>query len=123
MEFYTDWDYYIATDEFQLYFPEGDYDITTLLEWYRTIPTHPKKISYYGDNEELLKRHFEKFVSFGDVHSKLTNDYHSNSILKIFCITIYNSEGDLVGFAAQEYINGFPANKKISYFRELNPNK
>lgn len=119
MEFYSQWDYYIASDEFQVYFPEGDYTIADLVDWYKTIPTHPKKISYYGDNIELLKRHFEKFVSFSDVHSKLTNDHHSNSILKVFCLAIYNLEGDLLGFAAQEYRNGFPADKKISYFREL----
>ena len=114
-----EWEYYIVKDEFLLYFPEGDYDIHLLVDWYKTIPTHPEKIAYYGDNTDLLKRHFEKFSTFTEVHTKVTNDFHSNLVLYVWCIAIYNLRGELVGFSAQEFIEGKPANKKICYFGEL----
>lgn len=119
MEAYTEWEYYIVKDEYFLYFPEGNYDIHSLVDWYKTIPTHPNKIAYYGDNIELLKRHFEKFSTFTEVHTKSTNDFHSNPVLYVWCMAIYNSERDLVGFAAQEFVEGKPADKKIKYFGEL----
>lgn len=115
----ADWDFVIMKDEFQLFFPDGDYDIYTLAAWYKTIPTKPEKIAFYGDNENLLKRHFEEFREYSNIKSKITNDLHSNKILNVWCLAIYNSESELVGFAAQEYINGFAADKKILYFGEL----
>lgn len=112
----NNWDYVIAQDSFQIYFPEGDYDINLLLEWYNVIPTKPEKISYYGDNIELVKQHFQKFTdNMGEVRTKLTNDYHSNNILKVYCLVLLNTRGEVVGFAAQEFCKGFAANKKILY--------
>lgn len=119
MEGMSEWEYYIAKDEFTLPFPEGDYDINLLVEWYRVIPTKPQKISYYGDNTKILKDHFSRFTDFGDVKTKLNNDMHSNHFLTIWCMAIYNMERELVGFAAQEYIGDKPAEKKICYFDEL----
>ena len=117
---YSDWEYFIVKDEFQLYFPEGDYDINLLTEWYQVIPTKAEKISYYGDNIKILKEHFEKFVNFGDIKTKMINDMHTNNFLTIWCLAIYNTEQELVGFAAQEFVQGKPAEKKIRYFDELN---
>lgn len=122
MDCYTEWEYVVAKDDFHIYFPEGDYDIVTLAEWYKIIPTNSEKIGYYGDNETLLKQHFEKFSKFEEVWTKSTNDFHSNSILYVHCMVIYNSENDLVGFAAQELIEGKPADKKILYFNKLRDN-
>lgn len=120
MKCYAEWEYYIAKDEFQIYFPEGDYDINSLIEWYRTIPTQPEKISYYGDNTQILKRHFENFVDFKGIKTKFNNDMYSNSFLTVWCLAIYNTEEELVGFAAQEYIEDKPQQRKISYFGNLN---
>ena len=50
----------------------------------------------------------------------MNNDMHSNHFLTVWCLAIYNSEHELVGFSAQEYIEGKPADKKILYFNELN---
>lgn len=115
----SEWEYYIVKDEFQIYFPEGEYTIDELAEWYRIIPTEGEKISYYGDNIDLLKRHFTNFVNFGGVKTKLSNDMHSNKFLVVLCMVIYNVEQEMVGFAAQEFIEGNPADKKIKYFGEL----
>lgn len=115
----TNWDYVIAEDEFQVFFPEGDYNIDSILEWYKIIPTTPRIFSYYGGNIDLLKRHFELFSNFSDVRTKVTNDFHSNTILSIWCMTIYDKQGILVGFAAQEYLDGFAASKKILYLNDL----
>lgn len=115
----SEWEYFIVKDEFQFYFPEGDYDINLLAEWYKIIPTRGEKIGYYGDNIDLLKRHFQKFSDFGDVKIKMTNDFHSNPILTVWCLAVYNMEQELVGFAAQEFVQGKPAAKKIVYFSEL----
>ena len=112
----SEWEYFIVKDEFQLYFPEGDYNINLLAEWYKIIPTRGEKIGYYGDNIDLLKRHFKKFSDFGDVKTKMNNDMHSNNFLTVWCLAIYNSEHELVGFSAQEYIEGKPAEKKIQYY-------
>ena len=116
---FSEWEYFIAKDKFQLYFPEGDYDIDLLIEWYKVIPTKLEKISYYGDNTKILKDHFSKFTDFGDVKTKKDNDTHANSFLTVWCMTIYNSEMELLGFSAQEFIQGKPAEKKIRYFKEL----
>lgn len=113
----SNWDYVIAQDSFQIYFPEGDYDINLLSEWYNVIPTNPEKISYYGANIELVKQHFQKFTdNMGEVRTKLTNDHHSNNILKVYCLVLLNAYGKVIGFAAQEFYKGFAANKKILYF-------
>ena len=117
---HSNWEYFIAKDEFQINFPEGDYDIGVLVDWYRVIPTKSENFSYYGDNIEILKDHFSKFTEFGDVKTKMNNDMHSNHFLTVWCLVIYNSEHELVGFSAQEYIEGKPADKKILYFNELN---
>ena len=122
MEAYSQWEYKVVKDEFSLYFPEGDYDINVLADWYKTIPTHPEVLTYYGDNEELLKQHFEKFSMFSEVRSKITNDLHSNSILYVWCLAIYNSQMELVGFAAQEIKDSCKGEKKILYFKELSSN-
>lgn len=114
-----EWEYFIVKDEFQIYLPEGGYTIDNLVEWYRVIPTKSEKISYYGDNTELLKQHFTILTEFGDVKTKIGNDMHSNKFLTIWCMAIYNLELKLVGFAAQEFIEGKPADKKIKYFGEL----
>lgn len=119
MEYYAEWDYVVVKDEFQIFFPEGNYDINSLAEWYRVIPTKSEKIAYYGDNIELLKEHFSKFTEFGGVKTKFNNDMHSNQFLTVWCLAIYNSECELVGFSAQEFIEGKPADKKIKYFGEL----
>lgn len=116
---YSEYEYFIVKDEFQIYFPEGDYDIGLLAEWYKIIPTNPTDYKYYGDNIDLLKRHFEKFTNFSGVKSKMNNDMHSNNFLTIWCLTIYNAERELVGFAAQEYLQKGPGEKKILYFGEL----
>ena len=115
----SEWEYKVVKDEFFLYFPEGDYNIGTLLEWYKVVPTNPNTIAYYGDNVELLKRHFERFSQFDDVHTKNGNDFHSNPLLYVHCMAVYNSESELVGFAAQEYIEGKAADKKFLYLNEL----
>ena len=119
MESFSEWDFKVVKDEFSLYFPEGEYDIHSLAEWYRTIPTHPENIAYYGDNINLLKQHFTKFANFEAINSKWTNDIHSNPILYVWCLAIYDSERNLVGFAAQEIKDGFKGEKKILYFDEL----
>ena len=119
MESRSDWQFKVVKDEFFLYFPEGDYDIDTLVDWYRTIPTRPDTVAYYGDNINLLKQHFEKFAAFSEIRTKSTNDFHSNPVLYVWCMAIYNWEMELVGFAAQELINDESANKKIRYFGEL----
>ena len=124
MEGYTEWEYYIAKDLFHLYFPEGEYNIYTLAEWYKVIPTKAEKIAYYGDRVDLLKQHFEQLVTCSDIKTKITNDIHSNAILNIWCLTIYNVEGELVGFAAQEveeYLTkgSIKGEKKIIFFNEL----
>ena len=120
MEGYTEWEYYIAKANFHIFFPDGDYNIQTLVDWYKVIPTKAEKISYYGDNIELLKGHFEKFSMFDIVKTKISNDTHSNKFLNIWCTAIYNSDMELVAFAAQEFIEGKSADKKIKYFGELN---
>ena len=118
---YTEYEYFIAKDEFQVYFPEGgNYNIEMLAEWYRVIPTHPTDCKYYGDNVDLLKRHFEKFSEFSGVKTKMNNDMHSNSFLTVWCLAIYNAEQELVGFAAQEWLDGKPGETKIEYYNELN---
>ena len=124
MEGYTEWEYKITKDLFQLYFPEGEYDIYTLAEWYRTIPTHPDAIAYYGDRVDLLKRHFELFTNCDEIKTKAVNDFHSNPFINVWCMTIYNAEMELVGFAAQEvseYLakGGIKGEKKVIYFNEL----
>ena len=116
---YSEYQYFIVKDEFQIYFPEGDYDIGLLAEWYKVIPTHPTDYKYYGDNVDLLKRHFEKFSDFSGVKTKMNNDMHSNSFLTVWCTAIYNAERELVGFAAQEYVHDKPEERKILYFNEL----
>lgn len=116
---YSEWEYTIVKDEFQLYFPEGDYDINLLAEWYKVIPTKGEKIAYYGDNTKILKQHFENFLDFSGVKTKSNNDMHSNSFLTVWCLAIYNAQQELTGFAAQEFIEGKPAQKKILYFNEL----
>lgn len=120
MEFYSEWEYVIVKDEFQIFFPEGDYDIKLLAEWYKIIPTKSEKISYYGDNIQMIKHHFTNFVKYGNTKTKLVNDMHSNEFLNVWCMAIYNSESELVGFAAQEYTDKGPAEKKFVYFNELN---
>ena len=121
MEYGSKWEFYIAKDEFQLYFPEGEYTIQKLAKWYNVIPTSPEKISYYGLNDkELLKQHFSNFCNFGDIKTKLNNDRHSNNFLMIWCMAIYNMESEVVGFAAQEYSDKGPGEKKILYFNDLN---
>lgn len=119
MEGFSEWVYSIVKDEYFLYFPEGDYDINLLADWYKTIPTHSEKIAYYGDNTKILKEHFSKFVEFGDVKTKINNDMHANQFLTVWCLAIYNTECELVGFSAQEFIEGKPVDKKIKYFGEL----
>lgn len=116
----SEWEYFIVKDEFQIYFPEGPYTIDRLVDWYKIIPTKPEKISYYGDNTELLKQHFTIFTEFGDVKTKIGNDMHSNHFLTIWCMAIYDLEEELVGFAAQEFLDDKPGEKKIRYFGELN---
>ena len=113
-------DYYIAQDSFTIFFPEDeDFDIQLLLEWYKTIPTEPKEIAYYGDNTNLLKEHFNKFVLSGNIKTRRSNDLHAEQCLVVNVMTIYNSTGDLQGFAAQEWINGWGTEKKILYLDEL----
>lgn len=119
MQKYSEWQYTIVKDEFSLYFPEGDYDIKTLADWYRIVPTKGEEIAYYNDNIELVKQHFEKFSTSNDVNTKVMNDLHSNSILYVRCMAIYDKEGTMVGFAAQQYLNGSPAFKKFLYFNEF----
>ena len=119
MEAYSQWEYKVVKDEFVLYFPEGDYDIHTLADWYKTIPTLSEVLAYYGDNTKLLKEHFSKFVNFDEINTKWTNDFRSNPILYVWCLAIYNSQMELVGFAAQEIKDGFKGEKKILYFGEL----
>ena len=119
MLYHAQWEYSIVKDEFQISFPEGDYDINLLAEWYQVIPTKSENFSYYGDNTKILKEHFSKFTEFGDVKTKLNNDMHANHFLTIWCLAIYNAECELVGFSAQEFIEGKSANKKIKYFGEL----
>lgn len=119
MEAFSEWEYYIGKDEFQLYFPEGNYNIQTLADWYKVIPTQSEKIAFYGDNVDLLKRHFEKFTHSSNIKTKMNNDMESNSFLTVWCLTIYNAERELVGFAAQEYLQKGPGEKKILYFDEL----
>ena len=116
---YPEYQYFIVKDEFQIYFPEGDFDIGLLAEWYRVIPTHPTDYKFYGDNTDLLKRHFQKFSAFSEVKTKMNNDMHSNPFLTVWCMAIYNTEKELVGFAAQEFVEGKPAEKKIQYYIEL----
>ena len=118
MESRFQWEYRVVKDEFQIFFPEGDYDIDTLIDWYKIIPTKGKELAYYGDNVDLLKRHFEHFTAF-EIKTKCTNDFHSNKVLTIWCVAIYNWEMELVGFAAQEYMKDKPEAKKIRYFGEL----
>ena len=117
---FSEYQYFIVKDEFQIYFPEGDYDINLLVDWYKTIPTHPTDYKYYGDNTDLLKRHFEKFMNFSGVKTKMNNDMNANSFLTVWCIAIYDAERELKGFAAQEFIGDKPGEKKIRYFGELN---
>lgn len=119
MEYYSEWNYVVVKDEFQIFFPEGDYDINSLAEWYRVIPTKSEKIAYYGDNIELLKRHFDNFVNCSNTKTKLVNDTHSNEFLNVWCMAIYDSECSLVAFAAQEYSSKGATGKKILYFNEL----
>lgn len=119
MEYYAEWDYVVVKDEFQVFFPEGDYDINSLAEWYKVIPTKSEKIAYYGDNIELLKRHFDNFVNYSNTKTKLVNDMHSNEFLNVWCMAIYDSECNLVAFAAQEYSAKGATEKKILYFNEL----
>ena len=123
MQKYPEWQYTIVKDEFSLYFPEGDYDIETLANWYRIVPTKGEEIAYYGNDVELVKRHFEKFSTSNDVHSKVINDVHSNPVLYIWCMAIYDKEGTMVGFAAQQYLNDSPAFKKFLYFNEFDTNE
>lgn len=119
MEAYSEWEYKVVKDSFLLYFPEGEYDIHTLAEWYKTIPTHPEPIAYYGDRVDLLKQHFSKYINFNEINTKWTNDYSSNPVLYVWCLAIYNVEGELVGFAAEENDNRSKGEKKILYFGEL----
>jgi len=116
---FSTYEYFIVKDEFQIFFPEGDYDINTLSEWYQINPTKPTDYKYYGDNQDLLKNHFTRFSGTPDVKTKMNNDMHSNPFLTIWCIAIYNADQELVGFAAQEYTNGKPAERKIKYYQEL----
>ena len=117
---YSEWEYYIAKDKIKIFFPEGDYDINVLAEWYKVIPTNPEKISYYGDNIELVKRHFEKFSAYSNnVYTRITNDTHSNKYLDVWCMAIYNAQQELVGFSAQEHKEIGLGNRKIVYFNEL----
>ena len=114
------YDYCIAQDSFTIFFPEdGDFDIQLLFEWYKIIPTEPKRIAYYGDNIDLLKRHFDKFILSNNIKTRLTNGFHSEQCLNVSVMTIYNSMGDLQGFAAQEWINDWGAEIKILYLDEL----
>ena len=119
MEGYTEWEYKVVKDEFFLYFPEGEYDIHTLAEWYKTIPTHPETIAYYGDRIDLLKQHFSKYINFKEINTKWINDFSSNPVLYVWCLAIYNSQMELVGFAAEENNNNLRGEKKILYFGEL----
>ena len=113
-------DYYIAQDSFTIFFPEDeDFDIQLLLEWYQTIPTEPKPIAYYGDNIDLVKRHFDKFIISNNIKTKMTNGFHAEQCLNVNVMTIYNSTGDLQAFAAQEWINGWGAEIKTLYLDEL----
>lgn len=116
---FSEYEYFIVKDEFQIYFPEKDFDINLLAEWYRVIPTHPTDYKYYGDNINLLKDHFTRFCGTPDVKTKMNNDMHSNSFLTVWCIAIYNAEQELVGFAAQEFFDNKPQEKKIRYYGEL----
>lgn len=110
---FADYDYYIAEDNFNIYFPEDTdvYDIDILKEWYEVIPTEPKIIGYYGDNIEILKQHFERFMQNGNIKTKVGNDIHGNKVLNVKVYVIYKAE-KLVGFAAQEWNR----EKKILYF-------
>lgn len=119
MQNYPEWKYTIVKDEFSLYFPEGDYNIESLMKWYKIIPTNGEKIAYYDNDIELLKQHFEKFLTSDDIHTRVINDLHSNPILYIRCMTIYDTQDNLMGFAAQENKDGFKSEKKILYFGEL----
>ena len=111
----AEYDYYIAQDSFDLYFPEGDYDVELLYDWYNIIPTTPKIISYYGDNIELLKRQFEKFSSNGLVKTRKNNDLHAEEMLNIHVLCIYDKENNLQGFAAQQWENGAVSKIDIIY--------
>jgi len=119
----TDWDYFIVKDNFQIFFPEGNYDVRLLAEWYRIIPTKAEKIAYYGDNTEMVKDHLHRFMVHGDVKTRMGNDMHSSPFLNVWCMAIYNYEMELVGFAAQEYSESNGAGEKqIVFFEELNSN-
>ena len=114
------YDYSIAQDSFTIFFPEDeDFDIQLLLEWYKIIPTEPKKIAYYGDNINLLKQHFNKFILSGNIKTRKSNDLHAEQCLVVNVLTIYSDYGDLRGFAAQEWINGWGKEIKTLYLDEL----
>ena len=119
---YSQWEYKIVKDEFQVYFPEDDFSVPLLKEWYEIIPTKGEVIAYYGDNTWKLKQHFERFCGTPDVKTKINNDMYSNKFLTIWCLAIYDSQNNLVGFAAQEIEEGKPTKKKIYYYNELNDN-
>ena len=114
------YDYSIAQDSFTIFFPEDeDFDIQLLLEWYKIIPTEPKKIAYYGDNINLLKQHFNKFILSGNIKTRKSNDLLAEQCLIVNVLTIYSDYGDLRGFAAQEWINGWGKEIKTLYLDEL----
>ena len=108
-------EYYIAVDSFDINFPEGDYTIDDLKEWYEVIPTEPKVIGYYGDNIDLMVKHFQNF-SGSLVKTRMGNDMHSDKILHVQVLVIYTMNNHLQGFAVQEWVNGFGSEVKIEYY-------
>lgn len=109
------WEYAIVMDSFDINFPEGDYDIDLLEEWYSIIPTEPKLIGHYGDNTKIIEEHFQNF-SRGLVKTKMGNDMHSDKILHMQVLVLYDRDFGICGFAAQEWENGFGSEVKIKYY-------
>lgn len=115
----AEYDYYIAKDSFTIYFPEDNYDVNLLWDWYTIMPTEPQAVAYYGDNIELVKRHFEQFTNFDDIKTRMGNNLHAEPFLTVNVFVIYNYQGELQGFAAQEWMSGFGADRKFLYCREF----
>jgi len=114
----SEYDYYIAEDSFIIYFPDDDYTILDLWDWYSILPTKPQPINYYGDNIQLIKEHFQHFVDCNNIKTRKTNDLHAESYLTVNVFVIYDRQNEVQGFAAQEWLEGFAAEKKILYLNK-----
>lgn len=114
------YNYYIVQDNFSILFPEQDYTVEELYEWYKVIPTNPKVIGYYGVDEQLIKRHFEKMLISDEVKTRKSNTLHAEDNLNVNVLVVYNRNGKCVGFAAQEWRGNWGKEKKAIYLNEFN---